>query len=741
MSSAITKSEKPDHSLLYHEFRWAIAWGWSVIGIFSIIAALTSQDQISQWQINYSLVVGTGILLSIYFHRRFNSALSYAPVPLILWFAPFFISDPDQRPWISIGFIAVAAIISISNIEDIKLVIPLVLLSIIFQQFIASRDFPSVTDSKDLLLLKGYFGITWCLLIGIGLIYIRQGYIRYHDSIDHQLASVYENQLIQSKSVLAINTADYRNIQLHGTVLNTLIYARDNLKLNLRPDRLKLASLIRKDIEIFQSESKSEESLERRLRSMLQSLGNRELDVWLAPIEEPLIEESTKAQVIEIVREKILNLKKHTLAQNCEVKIEIVPIQSEKLSFIRPTQYRLAIEFKDDSALNDESYKSRIVEQAKASKSLNRLLQPLNAKENFEISHLYLIHKIEIPLINFQPNAVEQLFELRRNSQEFVAKSYVLISMIYGAISLPALIRVSAPAPILLLSALIVICSFASILVPKYNFSIIIFNAFLALLPLYISVSSSPVCSNLQYLPWIFNGLIGPIFFAVLVIPNKIFRWIPALLFFLESIYISNKLPQACETLLSGSTPGIVILSLLALLVLNIRKRNTKKDKELVQQYRRDSNRLLETKVRIQQEQEEIIEYLAIFSASIPLTKISAAALKEQLNISILLIRSLLVSTEYFDSKLVQAVYFQVKLRLLNGKSTELHIMTDKFNDFEKDDSYTQIDKLMTFRNIYQAIRVAIVSADKTEIRVSKIDNRAALKTFFEDKKVKLLRN
>jgi len=213
------------------------------------------------------------------------------------------------------------------------------------------------------------------------------------------------------------------------------------------------------------------------------------------------------------------------------------------------------------------------------------------------------------------------------------------------------------------------------------------------------------------------------------------------LLFFLESIYISNKLPQACEALLSGSTPGIVILSLLALLVLNIRKRNTKKDKELVQQYRRDSNRLLETKVRIQQEQEEIIEYLANFSASIPLTKISAAALKEQLNISILLIRSLLVSTEYFDSKLVQAVYFQVKLRLLNGKSTELHIMTDKFNDFEKDDSYTQIDKLMKFRNINQAIRVAIVSADKTEIRVSKIDNRAALKTFFEDKKVKLLRN
>ena len=741
MSQAIINSEKPDHSLLYHEFRWAIAWGWSIIGFFSIISAFTSQEEISLWQINYSISLLVAILSSFYFHRKFNTALSYVPVPLVLWFSPFFITDPDQKPWISIGFIAAATIISVTNFENLRVVIPLILLSIALQQFMAAQDFPSVTDSNDLLLLKGYFGVTWCLLIGIGLVYIRQGYFRYHDSIDHQLASVYENQLVQSKSVLAINTADYRNIQLHGTVLNTLIYARDNLKLNLRPDRLKLASLIKKDIEIFQNESKPEESLERRLRNMLGSLGNRDLDVWLNPIEEPMIEESTKAQVIEIVREKVLNLKKHTLAQNCEIRIEIAPIQSERLSFIRPVQYRLVIEFKDDAAFYDEESSNKQFELAKNSKSLKRLLAPLNAVENFEVDQLNLLHRIEIPLINFQPNAVEQLFELRRTSQEFVAKSYVLISMFYGALCLPALTRVNAPTPMLLLSALIVVGSFASILIPKYNFALSIGNAGLALLVLPLAVSASPVCTDLQYLPWIFNCLIGPIFFAVLVNPNRILRWIPAFLFFLESIVVANQLPTACDTLLNGSTPGIVILSFLALLVLNIRKRNTRKDKELVQQYRRESNRFLETKVRIQQEQEEIIELLANFSASIPLTKISAEDLKEKLNLSILQIRALLVSTEYFDSKLVQALYFQVKNRLLNEKSTELHILTDKFNEFEKDESFTQLDKILKFRDRNQAVKIALVSSDKTEIRVSKVDNKASLRPFFEDKKVRLLRN
>lgn len=106
MSQSIIKSEKSDHSLLYHEFRWAVAWGWSIIGFFSIISAFTSQEEVSLWQINYSISLLVAILSSFYFHRKFNTALSYVPVPLVLWFSPFFITDPDQKPWISIGFIA-----------------------------------------------------------------------------------------------------------------------------------------------------------------------------------------------------------------------------------------------------------------------------------------------------------------------------------------------------------------------------------------------------------------------------------------------------------------------------------------------------------------------------------------------------------------------------------------------------------------------------------------------------------
>ena len=740
MSQTITKSDSPDHSLLYHEFRWAIAWGWSTIGIFSILSALTSQNQISPWQIYFSIALALTLLLSFLLHRKFNSALSYVPVPFFLWFSPFFMTNANQKPWVSIGLITVATIVSITNIERLRIVIPLILLSIALQQLIAIQDLPSITDSNDLLLLNGYFGITWCLLVGFGLIYIRQGYLSYHDSIDRQLANVYENQLVQNKSVLSINTADYRNMQLHGTVLNTLIYARDHLKFNLAPERRRLASLIQKDIQSLKSELLPEESFETRLRSMINQIGNRDLDVWLTPLIEMAIGNDTEAQLIEIVREKILNLKKHSAAQNCEVTISVLPIKLQGISFIRPSQYLLVIKFKDDAPIQSKDSQEQH-DGAKNSKSMNRLLGPLNAKESFKLEQKYLSHKIEIPLINFQPNAVEQLFELRRRSQEFIARSYVLISMFYGAICLPALLRVGVPTSILLLSTVIVLASIASIVVPKYNFLIVIINSFLALLPLLLAVSSSPVCKNLQYLPWIYNGLIGPVFFATLVISNKFIRWLPPTLFLCVSIFAENQLPFDCESLLVGSTPGIVVLSLLAFLVINIRNRSTKKDLALVQQYRRDASQHVETKVRIQQEQEEILELLAKFAATAPLSKKSVEELKTELNLHILQIRALLVATEYFDSKLVQSIYFAVKQRLLNKEFIELHILTDSFNRFENQDSYAQIEKLLKSRNGNQRLRVSVTSADKTEIRVGKVDGKASPRIFFEDKEVRLLRS
>jgi len=661
---------------------------------------------------------------------------------LVQWFSPFFLTDRSQSSWISIGLLAVATIVSISNINNPIISISLSILVIILQQFMASQDLPSITDTNDLLLLNGYFGVTWCVLITFGLFYIRRGYFRYHDNIEEQLNLVYENQLVRSKNALAINTKDYRNLQLHGTVLNTLIYARDNMNLTDPKTRVELASLIEKDVAILRNESTPADSLENRIRQAVNEIGNRKIDIWLEPIKEFYIEENIKLQILEILREKILNLKKHTRAENCEISIGIEPIKVSGFAFVRPTQYHLVIEVKDDALKFDSLNQSDHRVNALSSKSLNRILEPLLAKQRIIIDEKRTNHLIEIPLINFQPNAAQKLFDLRNKTQEFVAKSYVLLSMLYGAICLPALIRVNVPTEIFLLCSVVVVGSLISVFTPKFNITITLINALLALFPILLAVQGDVVCKNLDYLPWIFNGLIGPIFFAVLTIPIRVIRWIPVALFFIESIIATNLLPTSCRGLLSGSIPGILVLSFLAVLVLRIRQRNYKKDQIVINKFQSESYSFAETRMRLDLERDEIVESLAKYAASIPLSTRSSEDLIKQLNFYILEIRALLVSAEYFDNKLVQAVYYLVKGRLRQDRYSELHIITDKFAEFESENSYTELEKALEFQLKNEPLRISILTSDKTEIRYTEIEKGNTLpKVLFEDANIRLIRN
>jgi hypothetical protein len=742
MSTNTLVVDNRDHTLLDFEFRKAIAWGWSILGVFSIISALTSQSNIQSWQIYFSAAVLASMFLAYILDYKFQTAIVYVPIILVQWFSPFFLTDRSQNSWISIGLLAVATIVSISNISNPAISISLSILVIVLQQFIASQDLPSITDTNDLLLLKGYFGVTWCLLITFGLFYIRRGYFRYHDNIEEQLNLVYENQLVRSKNALAINTKDYRNLQLHGTVLNTLIYARDNLNLSDSKTRVDLAALIQKDVAILRNDSTPADSLENRIRQAVNEIGNRGIDIWLEPIKDFDVEENIKLQILEILREKVLNIKKHTQAQNCEISIGIKPIKVSGFAFVRPNQYHLVIEIKDDALKFDPRTESEHRANALASKSLNRILEPILAKQKIIIDNARTSHLIEIPLINFQPNAAQKLFDLRNQSQEFVAKSYVLLSMLYGAICLPALLRVNVPAEIFLLCSLVVAGSLISVFTPKYNISITLANALVSLFPIMLAVQGDVICKNLDYLPWIFNGLIGPIFFAVLTIPVRVVRWIPVALFLLESIIATFLLPPSCRGLLSGSIPGILVLSFLAVLVLRIRQRSYKKDQIVINKFQSDSYSFAETRLRLELERDEIVESLAKYAASIPLSTRDSKALVSQLNFYILEIRALLVSAEYFDNKLVQAVYYLVKGRLRQDRYSELHIVTDKFDEFESENSYSELEKALKFHLRNEPLRISILSTDKTEVRYTEIEKENLIpKVLFEDANIRLVRN
>jgi hypothetical protein len=90
----------------------------------------------------------------------------------------------------------------------------------------------------------------------------------------------------------------------------------------------------------------------------------------------------------------------------------------------------------------------------------------------------------------------------------------------------------------------------------------------------------------------------------------------------------------------------------------------------------------------------------------------------------------------------VQAVYFEVKERLRKDRLTELHIITDEFDEFESDASIKELSKIDLDGYLNKDLKVTISRSDKTEVRFSNISgDNSQPKIIFEDKKVRLIRD
>jgi hypothetical protein len=175
--------------------------------------------------------------------------------------------------------------------------------------------------------------------------------------------------------------------------------------------------------------------------------------------------------------------------------------------------------------------------------------------------------------------------------------------------------------------------------------------------------------------------------------------------------------------------------------VLRIRRTRSVEDQELIKSYEYESSEHETTSKKLDDERNEIIENLKKYATMLRSNKTDLADPLKQIRFFILEIRALLVSAEYFNHQIVQAVYFKVKDRLRKDRLTELHIFTDEFNDFDSDASIKELAKIDLDGYLNKDLKVAITKADKTEVRFSDISNeKSQPKIIFEDKKVRLVR-
>ena len=239
---------------------------------------------------------------------------------------------------------------------------------------------------------------------------------------------------------------------------------------------------------------------------------------------------------------------------------------------------------------------------------------------------------------------------------------------------------------VIIISFLISSLTLTSLRFNKYELLISYFSGFFSLLVLPISILTQKSCSNLDYVPWLFNGLLGPIFLSTIISNRRFLKWLNPAGYFAESLLLARELPEQCSDLLVGSIPGIILISVLAILALWLRRKNERSDESIIDHAQKKLN-LLDSGLRASElERQKML--VQIKSKLVDQQFSSVDSFKLETDFQIRRVRNFLIMVEYFDQPVIRKIYNFLKSEKLNDSDFSVVITrTDEIDWMEKLDT------------------------------------------------------
>ena len=603
-----------------------------------------------------------GYFLANKFDRNWIILLSSS----VLLSIPILIDPYVERAWISYGFLIAVFIFSAALQENIVFAAMVLLFSIGWQFVVASFDLTGITDTQDILLLGSYLSTTWLIIFGVGLIIARYSYFRYCDQIDEQLLNIQDSLSEQAKSLSQLNLKDYRNIVIHGTVLNTLISFKNTF--GALPSQSSLANQLTEDlakIDSIEYANRNPVELQELLKSNLESYG---LKVSFDIPSNLRIEKDVTENLLEIIREIVLNTKKHTDSKNLQISIkELAGVLNLKISENFPNRL-------------PTSSTSLRIRNARSSATLDRLIKSALAQLSIDIPATCdrLNYNIQIPLELTRVEASNKVGELRRNSLTRIVYGISIISLGYAFLALPGFIYLKVPPYInlsVLAIALLMITELRSARKTQWRPLLLQFIA-LAVIPM--TFIDRDICTNLLYTPWLFNTFFGSILFATFSISNPLLKWLPGTLFIFESFGARFIYPAECRTLLDGSTPGFLLIVLFGYFLGRVRSRNLALDNQLESSIESQNASSLTTSSLVDIKRATLILELEKFVQNLKQSSYTDDQISQEIDIWIQKLRAFLICSEHYGSELVKKIYDFMNNRLAKKQNTRISIYTSE---------------------------------------------------------------
>jgi len=697
----------PGVELARIEFRRLSTVAWLSIAILYSAQALTSQFPLNPWQIYYVAGVIIAAFVSVSLQAFAAYEASFAPLIIYLLLAPVILGITPEKPWMSYGVLTVFANIYLATVFRRLYSIVLMFIVTLFQIWVVNQNLTSISDLADMRLLNTYFSSLWTLGTGIAFILIRQRYLSASVKIEDEIVSLKEKISARFQAISLQNRDDYRNLKLHGTILNTLIFAKNNS--DFISKRQQFSETINKelvDLRLDQRALKSD--LAAKINDLLQRRTLNRIRFAKIEVSGRISDASLENNILEIVRELLLNLEKHTTVAEVHIELHIETNGNIVLKISESAHY-------DVSAVNLESRKL----DALRSESVMRLLAIApsqlaitNTPDGFGL--IYTVTNLEATDRAGDPR---EIYRLRKTNAIEFAENIGRAIAIYGLLFLPGYFLLGIDINLLILLTTHSFLVAFSVLKKSNSKNWLSLSTLLSLmLPMLIS-QNVEACTNISYLPWVLNIVMMISFIFATEVRNNYLRWFPLLIITLELLILPRTYPAECQDIFLGSLPAIPLIIIFTLVLGSLLKRLYKQDAEQISSAFIDEANVRMYEDSLEFEYKQVITDLEDFNQE--LKTIGDEVITVRIESEIQKIRAFLVCSEQFESKIVRDLYRFVIERLRAGIATRLNILGEFVYQL---DQSTPIDALLAqFSSILEGIpcEISLVKLDELIFDIS----------------------
>jgi len=684
------------------------------IGIYSlyvVFATFTSSDSLALWQFAVAGVTGALYLGGYLYIRQTDSPVSFAPLLGFFIMVPLIVDHSAQNPWISNGLSCILMAIYMTGTGNKQVSYLSAGVIAVAQYVLAKAHLPSITDLSDIQYFGSYFSSLWILIVTVVMVRVRVEYLAMCDEMDNELDELRTRMFFRRQFLKRMNLRDYLNLQLHGTVLNSLLVLRNRAEVEgIEP--LELKKVLTRDLaRLDTSESIDIGQLAQAIPEQFHRLKIGDTALSIGVFDESNFSQFVRLQIIEIIRELVINAERHAGATSAHIEL------------IRVGQIAFELRVSENSIqrISPPKY-AEAARASMSSKSIMRLTKGLAGRYSVRPSEdsTSMVH-----VVGFSPDLAEkdpvlELKRLRYGAIEVILKHFLRMSVVYGLSITPGLFIKGVPTTEKIIFAISVASGAWAIFAHRFTAQARWISSVLALSILPILEFHATTCSSIPALAWMFNGMLGSIFLVSSKTDSRLLRWLPGFIFLFESILTSFTLPHACNRILAGSTPGIIFILTTAFLAGRLRNRNLEADAQLSRQTESDETNVGAVERLVSLARQDLVSSLEKFGSTFNIPSTQRAEQVHVLNLEIQKIRAFLLCSEYFEYEASRQLYRWILKRIEGGNELMLNILGEgrfQVDPATWDESLARLESVPT--SLYSGLTILNTEQIELGIRTS----------------------